>query len=273
MQDTPQAGSGDTTVELGRWPLVATLALAVVLLNLDRLGGDRLPILEAGFVAIVVVLLPILAVVQTQLIPGLVIERKSAYLNSMVTITLLGLSALALGYFRFGWEGMGLGPIPFVELVLWSVGLTAAGMALMFAFLGARLALGWAETPFLDLMIPKTPQERGLFVGVSLTAGFGEELVYRGYLLPLSWALLPGVWLPAIAGALLFGAVHAYQGWFGVIRTSLIALVLSLSMILIGTLWPAIIAHVLIDLLAGLAFARVLMASPKPTQATEPATE
>ncbi len=263
MHETPEAGSGQTTVKVGRWPLVFMLALVVVLLNYGQLA-----LLDALFASLIVVLLPILAVVQLRAFPEIVIERKSAYINSMATITILGFAAVGLGYRRFGWETMGLAPLPLEELVVWSVGLTVAGMVTMFAFLGLRLALGWSETPFLDLMIPQTPEERRLFVGVSLTAGLGEELLYRGYLLPLAWELLPGIWFPAVLSAVLFGAVHAYQGWFGVIRTVLIALLFSLSMILAGTLWPAIIAHILIDLLAGLVFARALTAPPHAAKAS-----
>ncbi len=262
MHETPPAGSGQTTVHVGRWPLVFTLGLVVVLLNFAAL-----PLLDSVFVSLLVVLLPVLAVVQLRAFPELELQRKPAYLNSMLTIALLGGAAVGLGYRRFGWEGMGLAPIPWTDLALWSAGLVTLGSVVMFAFLRLRLALGWSETPFLDLMLPKTVEERQLFVGVSLTAGFGEELVYRGYLLPLSWQLLPGVWFPTLLGALLFGAVHAYQGWFGVVRTVILAMMLSLSMIFAGTLWPAIVAHTAIDLLGGLVFADALTAAPRTSRA------
>lgn len=267
MQDTQEAGSG--TVAIGRWPLVATVALVVVLLNLDRVGAERLPFFDSLFVSIVVVLLPILGFIQAKFFPELKVERSEAYKSSMATTAVLATCAMALAYFRFGWSGMGLGPISPGQLAVWSIGLTAAGMAVMFAFLGLRLALKLEETPFLDLMLPETSEERWLFVGVSFAAGIGEELVYRGYLLPLFWDLFPGVWPATLFVAVLFGLVHSYQGWFGVLRTALLGLMLSLSMIWAGTLWPAIIAHVVIDLLGGLVFARVLMTSSTPVPATD----
>lgn len=264
MQDTPEAGSGPTTIPVGRWPLVFTVALVVALLHFGPL-----PLLDSIFVSLIVVLMPVLSIVQLRALPGFHLERKSAYVNSMGTIAFLGAAATGLGLRRFGLEGMGLSEAPVQDVVVWGIGLTVVGMAIMFAFLGLRLALGKAETRFLDLMLPRTPEERRLFVGVSFCAGIGEELIYRGYILLIAWELLPGVWLPVIGCALLFGVVHAYQGFFGVVRTVVLAVVLSLSMIYAGTLWPAILAHIAIDLLGGLVFGRILTAPPRHVEAAE----
>lgn len=264
MQDTPEPGSGPTTVPVGRWPLVFTVGLVVVLLNYGPL-----PLLDSIFVSLIVVLLPILSIIQLRALPGFEFERRAAYLNSMGTIAFLALAAMGLGWRRFGLQDMGLGQLPVADLLLWSAGLTVGGMAIMFGFLGIRLALGWAETRFLGLMLPRTPEERRLWVGVSFCAGVGEELVYRGYILLIAWELLPGVWLPVLGCAVLFGVVHAYQGWFGVVRTVVLAVVLSLSMIYAGTLWPAVVAHIAIDLLAGLVFGKVLNAAPRQVGAAQ----
>jgi membrane protease YdiL (CAAX protease family) len=49
-----------------------------------------------------------------------------------------------------------------------------------------------------------------------------------------------------------FGLLHAYQGPLGMMRTALLGLLLAASLLLSGSIWPAITAHVALDLLGGL---------------------
>ncbi|MFV0644246.1 MAG: CPBP family intramembrane glutamic endopeptidase [Sphingomonadaceae bacterium] len=91
-------------------------------------------------------------------------------------------------------------------------------------------------------------------------AGFGEEVLWRGFLLDRL------MHLPGIAGragpaiiiqAILFGLPHMYQGGGGVIVTSVIGLFLGWLRIRTGgNLWPLIIAHAAVDtVMMGLAYA------------------
>ena len=77
-----------------------------------------------------------------------------------------------------------------------------------------------------------------------------EELVARGLLLARSEALLGGIWGPVLLSSILFGLGHFYQGWVGVIQTTLAGIVLARLTIYWGTLWPAIIAHGLLNTLS-----------------------
>lgn len=89
---------------------------------------------------------------------------------------------------------------------------------------------------------------------VWLFAAFGEEFLFRGYLMTriaqvfgegrLAWAL-------AICGqAVLFTLAHWYQGPVGMVPIGLGAVVTGIACVAWGrTLWPAIIAHGLIDTL------------------------
>ena len=87
------------------------------------------------------------------------------------------------------------------------------------------------------------------------TAGFLEELLWRGYLMN-RLVELPGrqtrlAWVIAlIASAVIFGLGHAYQGLAGILKTGLIGLVFGISYLVAGrNLWPLILAHALIDTL------------------------
>jgi membrane protease YdiL (CAAX protease family) len=85
---------------------------------------------------------------------------------------------------------------------------------------------------------------------VSLTAGFCEELLYRGF---LTWLVASYVGLPAAIGvvAVAFGLVHASLGQRGMINATLVGLALSLVVVITGWLVPAMIVHTLLDLGAG----------------------
>lgn len=86
-----------------------------------------------------------------------------------------------------------------------------------------------------------------VLVAVLGFVGVYEEIFARGLLLARCRTLLKGTWGPVLASSLLFGLGHLYQGWIGVGQTTLIGIVLALLVIRWGTLWPAIIAHALLD--------------------------
>lgn len=92
-----------------------------------------------------------------------------------------------------------------------------------------------------------------LYVAISWTlAGFGEEFVYRGYLLNRIAQLLGGArraWLVGLcATTVVFGLGHAYQGASGVIDTALFGFLFGVLYVLAGrNLWVAVIAHGVAD--------------------------
>ena len=85
-----------------------------------------------------------------------------------------------------------------------------------------------------------------------LSAGVGEELIARGFLLSrfndLFGHTRTGAYLAVVAQAALFGLAHSYQGATGVV--SVFALALVFGSIYLGmrrNLWATIIAHALVD--------------------------
>jgi len=99
----------------------------------------------------------------------------------------------------------------------------------------------------LTALLPHTPRELSWFGGVSLTAGFCEEFLFRGYFI---WALAPwlGWWGAAALSVLIFAIGHAYQGWNGAVRTGVVGVVFTLLVAMFNSLWPAIAVHALLDL-------------------------
>lgn len=84
-----------------------------------------------------------------------------------------------------------------------------------------------------------------------VVGGFIEELLFRGFLLNRIEAVLGGGRSAAIAAiaavlgqALLFGALHWYQGSFGFVFAAMFATVYGTAYRLFGrTLWPLILVH------------------------------
>lgn len=99
-------------------------------------------------------------------------------------------------------------------------------------------------------VLPHTRTELYQFGVVSLTAGFCEEFLFRGYFI---WALAPwlGWWGAAALSLLIFASAHAYQGLNGVLRTGVVGAFITLVVAVCGSLWPAIVLHALVDLGSG----------------------
>jgi membrane protease YdiL (CAAX protease family) len=102
------------------------------------------------------------------------------------------------------------------------------------------------------LMVPRDSRERRMWVGLSLTAGLCEEVLYRGFLM---WYLMS--WLPeaaaVLASAAVFGVAHLYLGWgIGVLRATVVGVVLGVAYLLTGTLWVPIVLHAVVDVTSGL---------------------
>jgi uncharacterized protein len=210
-----------------------------------------------AWLALLLVPLPALMIAQARQLAEIeALPRAAAYLSSMASLWLL--AAVTVAAVRLG--GMTLADIGFVSLplhsfVIWTGTLTLAGVGMLFAF---RYA-GFRDGATVRELMPSSPREKGLFVALSLTAGITEEIVFRGfvlYALLLATASLP---LAVLLSSGVFGMVHAYQHPIGVLRAALLGALLAVPVLVHGSIYPAIAAHVLIDLLSGLWLARYLL--------------
>ena len=100
-------------------------------------------------------------------------------------------------------------------------------------------------------IMPRTRGEFMLFSLMVLTASPFEELLCRGFLM---WFFAPfaGLWGAAALSSILFGIGHAYQGWHGILRTTLIGLGFATAYALTHSLWWLMFAHIGFNLLGGL---------------------
>jgi membrane protease YdiL (CAAX protease family) len=107
------------------------------------------------------------------------------------------------------------------------------------------------------MSMPRTPRERWLWAGVSLAAGFGEELTYRGVMFILLSRLLGEALPAAIAVSVVFGFSHILQGWKSAVIVAIVALAMQGLVIWSGSLYIVMAMHAIYDLVAGLACGRL----------------
>ena len=88
------------------------------------------------------------------------------------------------------------------------------------------------------------------FVGLSITAGIVEEIVYRGFVFWYLAQWMP-MWAVVVVSALAFGLGHSYQGAAGIVRITLVGVVFGAYYLLTGSIWLPIVAHALLDILQG----------------------
>jgi CAAX protease family protein len=111
--------------------------------------------------------------------------------------------------------------------------------------------LGPSHAKSIDTLLPQGPLEIILWIAVSISAGFGEEIVYRGYLQRQILALSASVTAAVLGQAVLFGISHAYQGAKQVVVITALGVLYGLLPLWCKSLRPNIIAHAWSDVFSG----------------------
>lgn len=180
------------------------------------------------------------------------LSRQDVYLSSAVSIMVL--AAFAMLAARFG--GLSREDLRLVSLPLGTLlgagGLTTAGGLALMA-LGRFLHV--PESAMVDFLIPRNTADRIAFAGLSLTAGIGEEIVFRSFLIAAVAGATGSLGIAVVVSVSAFAVSHSYQGVLGVVRVALLGAVLTVPFLLTGSVFPSIIAHAALDLLAGIVLA------------------
>ncbi len=101
-------------------------------------------------------------------------------------------------------------------------------------------------------LLPQGPLEAILWVVLSISAGFCEELAFRGYLLHQFRALTGRTTAAVVVQALLFGVAHGYQGLAATVSIAAYAVLLGMVAVWRRSLRPGMLAHAWTDIFAGL---------------------
>ena len=78
---------------------------------------------------------------------------------------------------------------------------------------GVHLLLGQDTARSVAALLPLSVPEILVWIMVSITAGFTEELQSRGYLQQQFHALSGSIVVAVLGQAMVFGLMHSYQGW------------------------------------------------------------
>ena len=115
-----------------------------------------------------------------------------------------------------------------------------------------------------ERILPRTPVETLCFFVLAVTAGLCEEFLYRGFAMAaFERASLPA-WLIVLSSAILFGLAHLYQGRGGFVSTMILGLVFGSARLTWQSLVPVIAWHWAVDIVAGIAGPKYLLAA-KPS--------
>ena len=138
------------------------------------------------------------------------------------------------------------------QAALRDVGL-AAGVWLI--WLGAEHSLepwlSWGHARSVGAYLPHGPSEVALWIVLSLSAGFCEEITFRGYFQRQFAALSHNRVVGVVLQAALFGVAHGYQGAAASLRITLFGLLYGAVTAWRGSLRPGIAAHAWTDIHAG----------------------
>jgi membrane protease YdiL (CAAX protease family) len=113
-------------------------------------------------------------------------------------------------------------------------------------------ALGSDAAKDISGLLPRDPAEIAAWVALSLSAGFCEEVIFRGYLQRQFHALTGSVVLAVLIQAVIFGVSHGYQGIRNVIMITIFGAIFGGLAAWRKTLKPGMILHAWTDIFSGI---------------------
>jgi membrane protease YdiL (CAAX protease family) len=113
-----------------------------------------------------------------------------------------------------------------------------------------QLGPGYAAS--VSAMLPHQALDIALWIALSMSAGFAEELVFRGYFQAQFHALTRNASIALVLQAILFGVTHGYQGARACVTITLYGLLMGVLANARGSLRPGMIAHAWTDIAAGI---------------------
>jgi membrane protease YdiL (CAAX protease family) len=105
----------------------------------------------------------------------------------------------------------------------------------------------------IDFLIPHSTFETIVWLIVAATAGFCEEVIYRGYLQRQIGAVAGSIWLGILAQGIIFGASHGYEGTQRMVLIAVYGCMFGVLAHLRKSLRPGMMAHFMQDGIAGIA--------------------
>lgn len=218
---------------------------------------DRQPGLALAEIAAVGLAAFVIVAIGWRIVGAAVFARQVVvWIANVVMLAIIGISlrrrrqpASRIGLRRpSGWRAVALAvPASVLVALVALVAFVAAGAIVASGAAGQAADMGdygWlrGNTAMLAIALP----------AVWFVSSFGEEVVYRGFLMGRTAEILGGgavAWAAAaVVSAVVFGLAHFTWGVTGIVQTTFMGLALSASyLVLRRNLWPLVLAHVWID--------------------------
>jgi len=112
--------------------------------------------------------------------------------------------------------------------------------------------LGTDSAKDISALLPRDPLEIAVWVLLSMTAGFCEETIFRGYLQQQFLALTGSAWLAVLIQGVIFGVSHGYQGLRNVITITIFGFLFGTLALWRKSLKPGMILHAWTDIFSGI---------------------
>ena len=184
-----------------------------------------------------------------------IVGSPITYLGLIISLVFLW---IASRHREVQWDYFGLSkPAKWFRTVLQSLGIALAILLtvklIINPIMNAFPNAGFQDLSRFDYLEGDLPNLIIMLVNIWITAAFLEEFIFRGYLMNRLIDLLGSqtklAWvLAAVAQAIIFGLVHAYQSPIGMFKVGMIGLAFGISYKFVRqNLWPLILAHGLID--------------------------
>jgi CAAX protease family protein len=110
-----------------------------------------------------------------------------------------------------------------------------------------------------ERILPQSITELIPFVALSVTAGLCEEFLYRGFAMAVLSRTGLHMGVVVLLSSIIFGLAHLYQGRAGFVSTMVLGVLFGTSRAAFGSLLPAMVWHMGVDLVAGAAGPRYLI--------------
>lgn len=132
-----------------------------------------------------------------------------------------------------------------VAIVFW--------MIVWFALIVVTIAVGRNSAGFetIKALAPRNGVEFICWIALSITAGFCEELMFRGYLQKQLFAITGKIWLAVALQGMLFGSIHLYQSWRGAVSITVYGVLFGVLAVMRKSLRPGMIQHAAQDSAVG----------------------
>jgi membrane protease YdiL (CAAX protease family) len=99
----------------------------------------------------------------------------------------------------------------------------------------------------LEFLLPQSTLEMTIAILLSVTAGFCEEVIFRGYLQRQMASLARNAWAGIVLSGIFFGCAHGYEGWRRMIMIAVYGMLFGLLAHFRRSLRPGMMTHAVHD--------------------------